>query len=221
MILSGKGNGQHRLIKDFHDNVAELDYPFEVEPDDTSKIIIVSMNRKGIYTDNSFEDTGVLQFYGVGIDNIVNGNEFVRSSGIKLSGFYTYGGYRPSWYNEITNNHFKEGYYTHWFGTNDGQSGESSIWIYGAYNSQKPEQLLIATAINNNIFDNHSGIKITSRSTSHNIIKDILVQNNVIKNADSGISADGKIDGAIFKNNSFDSVTAEYTISPHVTADSF
>ena len=81
--------------------------------------------------------------------------------------------------------------------------------------------MLIATAINNNIFDNHSGIKITSRSTSHNIIKDILVQNNVIKNADSGISADGKIDGAIFKNNSFDSVTAEYTISPHVTADSF
>ena len=170
------------------------------------------MNRKGIYINNAFEDTGPLQFYGVGIDNIVDGNEFTRTAGIKLSGIYTYGGYRPSWYNDIVNNHFKEGYFSYWFGTNDGFSGESSIWINAAVNSQTPEQMIIAANVNNNKFDNHSGIKITSTHHASALSKDIIVQNNSIKNADVGMSIGELIDGIVLKNNTFENVTTEYKI---------
>lgn len=213
MILSGKGSGQYRLITGYSSNVVEINSPFAVNPDKESKIIIVSMNRNGIYVDNSFEDTGLMQFYGVGIDNIVTGNEFTRAAGIKLNAIYTYGGYRPSWYNDISYNHFKEGYYTHWFGTNDGLSGESSIWLNTAVYSQTPEQMMIAVNVSNNIFDNHSGIKITSENSSYPLTKDIIVQNNSIGNADIGMTIKEKIDGIVLKNNTFDNVTKEYNIS--------
>jgi len=213
LVLSGKGKGQYRLIKEYNGKVLELDYPFEVNPGSFSKLAIVSMNRKGIYVDNSFEDTGLLQFYGVGLDNIVTGNEFTRSAGIKLSGIYTYGGYRPSWYNDISNNHFKEGYYTHWFGTNDGLSGESSIWIYAAVNSQTPEQMLIATNVSGNTFDNHSGIKITSVYQDTALTKDVIIQNNRMANSDIGIAIGEKIEGILLKNNEFENVTKEYDIN--------
>lgn len=216
LILSGKGKGQYRLITDYDSNVITLDYPFEVTPGNLSKIAIVSMNRKGIYADNSFEDTGLLQFYGVGLDNIVDGNEFIRAAGIKLNGIYTYGGYRPSWYNDIRNNHFKEGYYTHWFGTNDGLSGESAIWINAAVYSQTPEQMIIAANVSNNIFDNHSGIKITSVHNKSPLSKDIIVQNNSIKNADIGMTINEMIDGIVLKNNTFENVIKEYDVK---TAD--
>ena len=213
MILTGKGSGQYRLITGYNSNVVELDYPFVVNPDKESKIVIVSMNRKGIYVDNSFEDTGLMQFYGVGIDNIVTGNEFTRTAGIKLNAIYTYGGYRPSWYNDISYNHFKEGYYTHWFGTNDGLSGESSIWLNTAVYSQTAEQMMIAVNVSNNVFDNHSGIKITSEHTTYPLTKDIIVQNNRMANADIGMTIKEKIDGIVLKNNTFDNVTKEYNVS--------
>ena len=212
LVLTGKGRGQYRLIKDFNANVIELDSPFEVKPGNLARITIVSMNHKGIYVNNTFEDTGVLQFYGVGIDNIVTGNEFTRSAGIKLNGMYTYGGYRPSWYNDISYNHFKEGYYTHWFGTNDGASGESSIWIYAAVNSQQAEQMIIAANVNGNVFDNHSGIKVTSRHGSTALTNDVIIQNNRIANADKGITINEKTEGIVLKNNSFENVTKEYDI---------
>ena len=212
LVLTGMGKGQYRLIKDFNANVIELDSPFEVTPGVFSRIAIVSMNHKGIYVNNTFEDTGVLQFYGVGIDNIVTGNEFTRSAGIKLNGMYRYGGHRPSWYNDISYNHFKEGYYTHWFGTNDGASGESSIWIYAAVNSQQAEQMIIAANVNGNVFDNHSGIKVTSRHGSTALTKDVIIQNNRMANADKGITINEKTEGIVLKNNAFENVTKEYDI---------
>ena len=67
--------------------------------------------------------------------------------------------------------------------------------------------------INNNKFDNHSGIKITSTHHASAISKDIIVQNNSIKNADVGMSIGELIDGIVLKNNTFENVTKEYDVN--------
>ena len=71
---------------------------------------------------------------------------------------------------------------------------------------------MIAVNVSNNIFDNHSGIKITSAHSTYPLTKDIIVQNNSIGNADVGMTINEKIDGIVLKNNTLDNVIKEYDV---------
>ena len=73
--------------------------------------------------------------------------------------------------------------------------------------------MIIAANVNNNTFDNHSGIKITSIHNQTALSKDIIVQNNSIKNADVGMTINEVIDGIVLKNNTFENVTKEYDVN--------
>ena len=113
MIMNGTGAGQIRRILDFYleDDLNgtgwfTIDAPFDVPPqpslsprpngaDGASLISCVPFRGRSIFHGNSFEDTGVHQLYGIGLDTIVAGNSAARFGGFVAWGQSRMGGYAP------------------------------------------------------------------------------------------------------------------------------
>ena len=104
MIADGKGRGQYRFLKSATDGILEVDRPWDIIPDETSYIVIPRSFSDSIFTANSFEDSGRLQMWGGSFGIVVDGNRFVRSSGLAVMGLEYYGGTMPAWQCKLLNN---------------------------------------------------------------------------------------------------------------------
>jgi len=60
--------------------------PWDIEPDETSILSIVPFRGRTLIINNTFEDGGNMQLYGMSVENIVSGNK-----GIRMSGFLAWG----------------------------------------------------------------------------------------------------------------------------------
>jgi hypothetical protein len=92
VITNGTGAGQYRRVVDWSWDVSEaghshwvLDRPFDLLSPD-SQIEVSTFRGNNIFHNNHYEDCGVFQFYGVGINNLVMGMTTKRQDGIVANG---------------------------------------------------------------------------------------------------------------------------------------
>jgi hypothetical protein len=108
-ILSGRGQGQYRLVVGNTRDTLKVDRPWAVIPDSSSKYLLAGMSVENTYLYNTTRSGGSLGLYKGSIANVVEGHETDRSSGIAL---FTNDGSQQGkpeldtcislgWYNEI------------------------------------------------------------------------------------------------------------------------
>ncbi len=74
MVRDGRGAGQYRLVTQHAGRQWEVDRPWLVPPDATSRISIAPFRGRDLFVGNTFEDGGAFQLYGAAVDSILAGN---------------------------------------------------------------------------------------------------------------------------------------------------
>lgn len=227
-ILKGKGIGQYRRVVKHSGRDWEVDKPWSVEPDETSILSIVPFRGRTLVVNNTFEDGGALQLYGMSIENIVSGNK-----GIRMNGFLAWGlnarlwGWQPSWYNQFLNNEIVEGNnYSHSpalisiMGNVDTMDkikknrdysekertvfGE--IWNHFEITPQMADcSLASCNLIRNNTIRNNGKIVVNGNTS------DVIIEKNAISNSEFGIQLNQKPDCILLRLNSFEKVSQPIT----------
>lgn len=183
-ILEGKGCGQYRRVVSHSRRNWEMDQPWLIAPDTSSIISIIPFRGHTILVNNIFEDGGAVQFYGTSIENIIFNNRGTRMNGFLVWGQEARGwGWQPSWYNQILSNKILDGHnYRHQL-TQIGVMGTVSESHQGNYEGPLSKCIVIRQ---NNIKSNGL-IRISGKSA------DVLIENNLINNSQSGIVVENKI----------------------------
>lgn len=186
-IIEGKGAGQFRRITSHTLESIEVDYPFLVQPDATSVISITTVRKNLFYVNNEVTDAGAYQFYGSAQNCVISGLKMRRCNGVVGRGSLLYHGKQPNWYIDIVNCEFREGLYSHWFGTDDrGHSGFQSINLIGNGGSG----MNIGTLIRRNKLNEFSYIR-TSPGTNPNAVTDVIIEDNNFNIAKTAIFLGG------------------------------
>ena len=94
VLSNGTGAGQYRRVVDWDWDTAPngkswwvLDKPFTaLEMADNVQVEITTFRGNNIFHNNHYEDTGVFQYYGTGINNMVYGMTTQRQDGIVNNG---------------------------------------------------------------------------------------------------------------------------------------
>jgi hypothetical protein len=222
-ILKGKGIGQYRRVVKHSGRDWEVDEPWKIDPDETSILSIVPFRGRTLILDNTFEDGGAMQLYGMSIENIVSGNK-----GMRMSGFFAWGlnarlwGWQPTWYNQFLNTQILEG--------NNYSHTPALIGIWGNVetldevknNSNKPEKertvfeeiwnhfeitpqmadlsLARCIVVRNNLFRSNGKILINGNTS------DVVIEKNAISKSGIGIQLDKKPDCLYLRLNRFENV---------------
>ncbi|MGO8747928.1 MAG: glycosyl hydrolase family 28-related protein, partial [Thermoguttaceae bacterium] len=110
MILDGRGAGQYRLVTKSTGRRWQVDRPWLVPPDATSRISIAPFRGRSLFVGNRFEDGGAFQLYGSALESIVAGNQGARMDGFFVWGLNPHGwGQQPSWFCQFLDNEISEG----------------------------------------------------------------------------------------------------------------
>ncbi len=111
ILVSGKGEGQHRKVVANTSDTLTIDKAWEVIPDKTTKYVIVKAIKNNQITDNYIEDTGRqgILIYGPSIGNTISGNTIKNGgmdkgySGIGLVGTSGQGGNKEARHPSVGN----------------------------------------------------------------------------------------------------------------------
>ncbi len=227
-ILDGKGVGQYRRIVNHLGRDWEVAAPWSVDPDETSILSIVPFRGRTLIINNTFEDGGNMQLYGMSIENIVSGNK-----GIRMSGFLAWGlnarlwGWQPSWYNQFLHTEIVEG--------NSYSHAPALIGIWGNVdtmdkiknNSKVPEKERIVfeeiwshfeitpkmadlSLARCNVVRN-SAIRSNGKIIVSGNASDVVIAKNFISNSAAGIQLDKKPDYIYLRLNRFENVDQPVT----------
>jgi hypothetical protein len=188
-ILDGRGTGQWRDLVANNGRVWQIDRPFDVAPDKSSIVTIIPFNGRTLVIGNHFEDANwVNAGYGTSIEVVYAENELHRCAEMMNYGLHTHDSYQPSWYVQFLDNVLAEG-----------QTSESSIGNgHAAGDFTGP---LTRWAIHRRqtiAADNSGSINIGGN------IRDVIVEDCVLKNRDSNLKVDAAPTGVVLRNNSFE-----------------
>ena len=194
-IMDGTGAGQYRLVTSNTGREWEVDQPWIVPPDTSSRISIAPFRGRNLFIGNTLEDGGPFQIYGAGHDCIVANNRSSRTDGYLIWGLNPHGwGYQPSWNCQFLDNEILEGNsYGHrasGFGTVDDDESK-------AYDGA----LVRAAIFRRNTLHNNAGFSIAAHT------EDTLLENNSIQNCELGISIRLPATGTLQRGNIFKDVT--------------
>lgn len=211
-IMDGKGTGQYRTVTACKGRDVTVEPAFEVQPDTTSTVTWCAYQGRCLFINNDFTDAGVaLQLYGNAIEHILAGNKSTRTAGFHNFGMNYSDGIQPNWYIQWLGNEIKEG--NVYWGDHDNSrlSGEAHLGVYAfppSDNWQTP--LTLGTILRGNKLDNNAHVMLGCEwSTPPNVarkgrhIRDVLVENTSITDADMGIYAFGVCEGLVLRGNQF------------------
>lgn len=227
-ILNGKGIGQYRRIVNHSGRDWEVDEPWSIDPDETSILSIVPFRGRTLIINNTFEDGGNMQLYGMSIENIVSGNK-----GIRMGGFLAWGlnarlwGWQPSWYNQFLNTEIVEGNsYSHgpaligiWGNVDTWDKIKSNrstpekerivfeeIWNHFEITPQMADlSLARCNVVRCNTIRSNGRILVSGNSS------DVVIEKNFISNSEVGIQLDEKPDYMYLRLNRFEQVNKQVT----------
>jgi hypothetical protein len=194
-ILDGRGAGQWRRVIKQEGRTVELDRPWVVAPDQTSIVSISTFQGNYILVGNDYYDAGIaIQMFGISIGHVMARNTSSRSGGFHVWGL-CYGSIQPSWYCQMIDNEILEGNGIY------GPAGEavkdSHIAAMGppipGYNSP----LVRCAVIRGNQLHNNACIELTGG------VSDVVVEHNLIENADVGIRVEPSVTGGVVRGNTF------------------
>ena len=109
-ILDGKGAIQYRIVAKHQGREVEVDRPWTIPPDATSKIQIGPFRGHNLFVGNTIEDGGCFQLYAAANESIVAENKGARMDGFAVWGLNPHGwAIQPSWFAQFLDNEIVEG----------------------------------------------------------------------------------------------------------------
>ncbi len=190
-IMEGRGAGQYRFVaaRDW-----QVDRPWTVLPDATSRISIAPFRGRNLFIGNTFEDGGAFQLYAAAHDSIVAENKGSRMDGFLVWGLNPHGwGYQPSWYCQFLDNEILEG-------NGYGHRG-SSFGIVSYDEAKRYEGALVrCTIYRRNVLHNNARIVVGGQT------EDTLVENCVMRDSDFGVTVKASARGTLLRKNTFEGV---------------
>jgi hypothetical protein len=199
LILDGRGAGQYRFVAKNDKRQWEVDRPWDVPPDETSRISIVPFRGQNLFIGNTFEDGGAFQLYGMAIDVIVAENK-----GARMDGFLTWGhmnpqgwGVQPSWFCQFLDNEIVEG---NGYGNRTASFGTVMDTKSAAYAGPLGRCILFRR----NRCRNNASFGLGES------LRDALVEHCTIAHADLGITVGAKARGVLLRENALEDVARPY-----------
>jgi hypothetical protein len=194
MILEGKGLGQYRIVTAHQGRDWEIDRPWTVPPDVTSRISIVPFRGRNLFIGNTCEDGGPFQLYGSAHECIVAENTGRRMDGFLVWGLDPHGwGQQPSWYCQFLDNTILEG---NAYGHRTGGFGTAAA---GAPGDGK------GRSIRDVVFRRNACLNNASISIGGNL-DGALVEHNVIEHTDVGVHVRLPACDVLLRANRFEDV---------------
>jgi hypothetical protein len=201
-ITLGTGAGQYRFVKTFNEKKVEMNKPWDVLPDSTSTIILAPFYRNNMLIGNEFHDGSTVQSYCMGVDWVFASNKITRAGGIKNLGHQKL----PSWYHQYIENEILVG------------SGRRGPW--GTVPPLDSHLSTIGegsrgTVFRRNVLHNNARIETEMffdwGSWDRGIINDVIIDHNIIRDADVGINLRGRNNGILLWANHFERVKEPIT----------
>ena len=189
-VLNGHGAGQVRRVAKYNGTELTLDQPFDEPLDATSELTITQYQGHYMLVGNHFTDSGSVQFYGTGIENIVAANVGVRMQGFQAMGLNYYG-IQPCLRCQFLGNQLSENYY-HWTSATD-----SLLRLMGGELGMNQ-----GCVLRNNELRDNATIRLET-------VSDALVEKNSMSDSDLGIFASKSCERVLITGNRFSHVTSE------------
>ena len=194
MILEGTGGGQYRIVTGNQGRAWELDRPWDIRPDATSRISIAPFRGRNLFIGNTFEDGGAFQLYGMALDTIVAENKGARMEGFSAWGLNPHGwGWQPVWFCQFLDNEILEG-------NGYGHRTASFGTITGDNNDVYAGPLARYVIFRRNVCRNNAAINI--RGT----VVDALVEHCTVEHSDTGINVQATTRGVLLRENTMEDV---------------
>lgn len=193
-ILDGKGAGQYRFVTANSGREWQIDRPWDVIPDATSRISITPFRGQNLFIGNQLEDGGAFQLYAAAHDSIVANNRGVRMDGFTVWGLNPHGwGVQPVWFCQFLDNEIVEG---------NGYGYRSARFGTLAYDESNTFDgpLVRAVIFRRNICRNNAYLIIDGATV------DALVEHCDIRNTKTGIIVAPSTRGTLLRNNTFEHV---------------
>jgi len=194
MILDGKGAGQYRFVTANDGRRWEIDRPWIVDPDATSRISIAPFRGRDLFIGNTFEDGGAFQLYGAALETIVAENKGARMDGFLVIGLNPHGwGHQPSWFCQFLDNQILEG---------NGYGPRSAS--FGARGDDEAKTfdgpMVRGSIFRRDLCLNNSAIQIGPS------VEDAIVEHCVVENNERGIVTNLKAGSVLLRENRFANV---------------
>lgn len=208
-IVSGKGMGQWRRLVSWAGPKIEVDRPWGLAPDPTSRVTIVWALTQWLILGNRFTDVGIsIQLYGSAQEHICAGNTTGRSNGYHNFGM-TYGGVQPSWYIQWLGNEITEGNAYSAGHDNYLLSGAAHLGVFALPDkAESDDPLTYACVVRGNKLLNNAQIEIGGADPynpkfSRPIVQEVVVERNEVADADVGIFVRRAASGVLLRENKF------------------
>ena len=196
-IIEDRGAGQTRKVMEISADGTDLviDRPWTIRPDETSRYVVAAERKHLLYVDNYTEDTSIaIQLYGGLTEGVLARNKSVRSGGFRGFGM-VYHTIIPLWFVQYLDNEIPAGNSYRGPG-NEIPSSDSVFEI-----TDHGRQNLILTRsclMRRNKALNNAGILVNSDNA--------LVENCLVKNADTGIRGGKHAGSLVLAGNTFENV---------------
>jgi hypothetical protein len=206
-IIGGKGAGQMRFITRIEDRDVEIDRPWDIAPDSESYFVIAPVRHKLLFLANHDCDGNTFGLYGSAADVVLAGNRLERVGGMHAHGMFK-GVPEPSWFVQFLDNELLEGNSVR--GPFSYQMPADDSWL-GFFDRgirrpltypQNRVGIMRRNVLHSNAF-----------LDSHGRVKNVLMENNLIKNADQGVVIGPDVQDAILRGNRFENVVRPYRIN--------
>ena len=200
-LIEGKGAGQTRTIKSLANGTdVEIDRPWTIQPDATSRYVVAAERKRLIYVDNTTEDSVVaIQLYGGLTEGIVARNTCTRSGGFRGFGMI-YHRIIPLWFVQYLDNRIEAG--NGYRGPANELPSLDSVFEFSDYG--RDNLTLTRTCL----------MRRCESESNANIIMDSangLVERCTVRHADVGIRSRRHADSLVLHDNRFDNVLQPLT----------
>lgn len=208
-VLDGRGRGQWRRATEYNGNRIEVDRPWDIVPDETSRITVVWLLRQWLIVDNSFSDVGIsVQLYGSALEHIISGNTTARSAGYHNFGM-NYHGIQPSWYIQWLGNEISEGNAYSAGHDNYLLSGEAHLGVFALPRDPKlTYPLTYGAIVRHNRLRNNAHIAIGgtdpySPAFKEPVVQEVVVEGNEVANSQVGVFLRRAASGVYLRDNKY------------------
>ncbi len=199
-IIGGRGAGQMRWVTGIRERTVELDRPWDIQPDDQSHFVLAQMRSQLLFLDNTDRDGNPFALYGTASDVVIAGNSLERTGGLHAHGMFK-SVPEPSWFVQFFGNRIVEGNsvrgpFSYMVPASDSWLGFFDRGIRGPLTyPQNRVGVMRGNTLENNAF-----------LAAHGRVKNMLMENNLVREADCGIVIESRVQDAIVRGNRFENV---------------
>ncbi|MDX9867262.1 MAG: glycosyl hydrolase family 28-related protein [Kiritimatiellia bacterium] len=199
-IIGGRGAGQMRWVTGIRGRTVEVDRPWDIRPDDQSHFVLALMRSRLLFLDNTDRDGNPFALYGTASDVVIAGNRLERTGGLHAHGMFKTVP-EPSWFVQFLGNRIVEGNAVR--GPFSYMVPASDSWL-GFFDRGIRRPLTYPQnrvgVMRGNTLENNAFL------AAHGRVKNMLMENNLVREADRGIVIASSVQDAIVRGNRFENV---------------